>query len=86
MFNTENPELVTDHTDYPYMLICDDAQFMHEEVDADGKIHNVLIDCVVLRNGEGYDITTILSKSLFEKKYFCSGCDKEVTLYNRNQP
>lgn len=72
---------VKDHSDYPYDLMYENAEFQEEYTDEDGNRNTRLIPCVVLRNGEGYDITTVIPKSVFEKQYFCEGCQKEVRLF-----
>ena len=72
---------VVDHTGYPYTLVYDNAEFQEGYMDEDGRWNTRVVPCVVLRNGEGYDITTVITKAEFEKRYFCDGCQKEVSLF-----
>lgn len=70
-----------DHSSYPYDLMYEDAVFQEECEDEEGNHRTRTVPCVVLRNGEGFDITTVLPHTTFYKQYFCTGCQKDVSLF-----
>ena len=74
-----------DHTGYPYDLMYEDAVFQEEYEDEDGRQRTRTIPCVVLRNGEGLDITIVLPHTTFYKQYFCDGCQKDVALFEEDK-
>ena len=68
--------------DYPYILAHDDAEFQEMVTDSEGNHTTRTVKCVVLRNGEGYDITTALPKEEFENAtYFDQTLQKDVPVF-----
>jgi len=68
--------------DYPYILAFDSASFQEMVTDSEGNLTTRVVECVVLRNGEGYDITTILPKDEFENcTYFDPESNTDVPVF-----